>query len=473
MLKLLKNSILICLFLIPINVMAKGFFPTPSPSFFSIKHKKIWIAQNSKKKSLSEKKEYTLKELLKFAWMRNPMIKEAMHKLEAMKIRRQEVTWLSWWPQGTLVALIAPSPPARGDATHTSTPIPSSYGDFSSYGVLTRFELSLAFPLYTFGKLGALDKAAQKGIRLAEANVRLSKSKISLLVKKVYYGVQKAESALMLLEDAGDYLDQARKKVKSKTDRLKLAVIEAELKARKVQAHMGKRLALSALAKLTGLSAVQLSEPELEEPSISVKKLQYYQKIARQYRPELQILRQALAAKKYLLTAQKRLWTPDLFIGAFIRHAYSNVADDQKNPFVRDDFNYLEGGIGLGLRFSLDFPLKIARARRAAANFAAFKSRYQLAQLAIKMDVERRFREFKANQQLLKIRKAGRKAANQWITRALIGYSSGLVELKELTDALMAAAKGRFDYIEALYQFNLSIAQLSRAIGKNINSKDD
>jgi len=469
-----KSNYLIFFVMFIYGVMSSLFAENLSAKSFNLSKKNIESANSKKDLSsrFDSKKEYTLDELLRLAWMRNPMIKTAMHQLESLKARKDEVFWLSWWPQGTLVALIAPSPPSRGGVLKTTTPIPSSYTDLSKYGVLTRFEMNVIWPLYTFGKLSFLRQAAKKGIKVGESNIRLAKSKIAILLKKVYYGLQKAESALILLEEAEDYLKDARKKVKAKTDKLKLAVIEAELKSRKVQALMGKRLALSALARLVGFPTkkpLKLAESELEEIEVVKLSLKDYQAMSRRYRPELRLLKDAVEAKRFILKAHQRLWTPDLFIGGYIRHAYSNVADDQTNPFVRDDFNFLEGGLALGLRFSFDFPIKLARARRASADFSTFQSRHQLAKLAIKMDVERRYRELRSAQMLVKIQRAGRKAANQWISRTMMAYSSGLTELKEVTEALMAVAKSRFGYIESLYQLNLSVAHLSRAVGRDIS----
>lgn len=93
-----------------------------------------------------------------------------------------------------------------------------------------------------------------------------------------------------------------------------------------------------------------------------------------------------------------------------------------------------------------------------------------MALIGIRMDIERRYRELRAAESLVSIQRKGRKAANQWISRTMISYSSGLVELKEVTEALLAVAKARFGYLDSLYQFNLSIARLSRSVGIDITN---
>ncbi|HAA55906.1 MAG TPA: hypothetical protein DCE42_14175 [Myxococcales bacterium] len=434
-------------------------------------------AEASDKSATSSQKvkKYTLKQLLQLAWKRSPMIRSAFHKLEAMKARQQEAFWLAWGVQGTLVALVAPAPEARGNAVSSSTPIPQSYLNFAKYGVWTKFDLNLIWPLYTFGKLSLIQQAAKEGVKLGLAQVRMEKDKLTMLLKQAYYGLQFAESSLLLLEEAEGYLADARKKLKrkDKTAKLKLAVIEAELKTRKLKGEVARRLARSGISRLTGLPLSQklkLVDEEIDEPEVKMKSLAMYYKLAEKHRPEVLLLARVVKAKQYLTMAQQRAWAPDFFLGGFARFSYSSAADDQLNPFVRDDFHYFDGGVGLGMRFSLDFPIQMARARRAASELASLRSQRKMALIGIRMDIERRYRELRAAESLVSIQRKGRKAANQWISRTMISYSSGLVELKEVTEALLAVAKARFGYLDSLYQFNLSIARLSRSVGIDITN---
>lgn len=423
------------------------------------------------KKKEKVSKQYTLAELLHQAYKQSPMMREAQYQLLSLKARQSEAFWANWWPQGTLVALVAPGPPARGDAMNTTTPQPEAFVNLAEYGVLTRVDFNLVWPLFTFGKLSLLHDAAKAGVKLGESNVALAKSKWTLLVKEMYYGLQLAESSLELLEEAEEAVKDAKKKVKGKVDKLKIVLIDTEVRARRVQAEMGRRMALSTLSRMTGLPSkpgLELKDYTLQEPTFPVKSMGTYMKLAKQHRPELKLLDHAIQARLALMKMQQRMWAPDLFIGAFFRHGFSSAADDQVSPFARDDFNFLETGVFLGLRFSLDVPLKLARARRAEADYLAFKSRRNLAVNAIQLQIEQRFRELKAARQLVSIQKVGKKAANKWLTRTMISFGSGLVNVKEVSDALLASAKTRFSYLQAMYQSWLSAARLSRAVGVDV-----
>lgn len=441
--------------------------------------RKKWAKEFSKlpsvrvaKASVAAKKPEKLKllEILKIAYQRSPSMREARYKLLAMKARESEAFWSNWWPQGTLVGLIAPAPPARGDAVNTTTPYPAAIGSFSDYGLFTRVDFNLIWPLYTFGKLSLLLDAAKHGVKLGQQNVTLEKAKWTLLVKRIFYGMQFAESSLVLLDEAEEYVEQAKKRVKGKTDKLKIIVIDTQLKARRVQAESAQKMALSTMSRLIGMAPkkIKLEKPELEEPSFPIQPLTTYLKLANQHRPEIHLLSSAVKAKKALMMIQQRMWAPDFFIGAFFRAAYHTAADDQLSPFARDDFIFLESGISLGLRFTIDIPQKLARARRAEAEYEALRSRRNLAIQGILLQIEERFRKLETAIKLMKIQKTGTKAANSWLTRTMISFSSGLVEVKEVSDALLALAQTRFGLIQATYDAWVAASELSRAVGIDI-----
>jgi len=436
-----------------------------------IKPQKALSTVISQKAIPQKKKKYRLPELLQLAWAKSPRLQEARYQLAAMEARKSEAFWSAWWPQGTLLALVAPAPPARGTPTVTKTRYPEAYWDLSQYGILTRIQFSLVWPLYTFGKLSLLHKAADDNVRASKANISLEKGKWELLVKKAYYSLQFAESALVLLDEAEEYLETAKKKMKAKSDRLKLQVIEAEVQSRRIQAETGKRLAQSGLARLTGLPIsppLELEEFELEVPSFKLKTLLFYQRKSRIYRPEIQILNHTLQAKRKVLKAEKRKLLPDIYLKSYLKWGYSSASDDQLSPFARDDYNFLDARISIGLRFSLGIPIIHAKIKRAEAEFYAFKNRYNLALQHIQTQTEKRYREIAAALRLIKIYGKAKKAANQWLSRTMIAFSSGLVSSKEVSDALMASAGSRFSYIKSIYDFKIAIAQLSQAVGMDI-----
>lgn len=72
------------------------------------------------------------------------------------------------YPQIELKALTGPSPPARGNQGSS----PDSTSDPHITGIFGRADFTITQPLYTFGRLTALEAAAREGVAAGEAGVR-------------------------------------------------------------------------------------------------------------------------------------------------------------------------------------------------------------------------------------------------------------------------------------------------------------
>lgn len=413
---------------------------------------------------------WTLQALLKQTLQKNPKVHQARHELRKFKAIKQEAFAASWWPHGSVTAIFAPSPKMQGDAVNTSTPLPDAYFKFADYGFLTRFELTLAWPLYTFGKLSFYQEAANSGVGVGKANLKRVKKDMVLTIKRAYYGLQYAQSVLNLLEDSEEFLEDLKGKVKTSTEKIQLQYLEAEFKARKAQAQGGLRVAQVALARLAGVPPGKkflLKDPELEMKSVKVRTLKAYKRLSRTHRPEFRLLQFAENAQLALLKAKQRSLLPDIFIGGFFRHGYSSVAVDQLSPFARDDFNFIEGGLFLGLRFTLDFPLKLTRIRKQQAHYQAFRSKRRFAHLGMGIELQKRFIELQTAEKIVRHRAKAKKSAEKWITRIVLSYSSGFSSFKDVMAAMQANGLAQFGYLEAVYKHKLAIANLERVTGRS------
>ena len=435
------------------------------------------------RKGAGQRRKHTLPQLLAMALKASPRIAAARHRLAGMKARLSEARWLSWSPQGSLSAYVAPGPPARGNAVTSETPWPNSFFNISEYGFLARIQATAGMPIYTFGKLSSLRRAATAGVRVGRQNVRLKRHEVTLQVRKAYYALQLAHSSVELLEEAADHLAKAKKRVKrliaadssevGKTDLFKLQVFEAELQGRMAKAKLGRRIARAALAALVGLPGggrLELDSYELPDGGPGVLPLRRYLSAAVAARPELRLLHHTERAKRHLLTARRRALLPDLFVGAFFRWGVNTAADDQKSPFAKDDFNYIEAGLGLGIKVDLDFGIKAARARREAASLKRFRAQRRLARMGIRLQLRARYLALRSAIANIEIQRKGKKAASRWATRAVMAYESGLIKTKDLVDALVALAQRRFEHFRALHDAQVAAAELSRAVGMDLAS---
>ena len=72
---------------------------------------------------------------------------------------------------------------------------------------------------------------------------------------------------------------------------------------------------------------------------------------------------------------RQRPYLPQLFLTGGVRYAVAPNRTDQHNPFVKDEFNYFNGGVFLGLRQSLEWGLLKAEAARARADLYQLRAK--------------------------------------------------------------------------------------------------
>ncbi len=269
-------------------------------------------------------------------------------------------------------------------------------------GLAWQLNVSGAIPLWTFGKITNLWDAANDQVRVGEHEVKKEQNDVKVSVRRAYYGVQLARDALTLLREAGGridtYLARLEKKVKDgdgdDIELLKLKMYRAELEARQSEAMRQEAIALSGLRFLTGGGG---DADVADEP-------------LRQNRPSARAARALLvggasvsprgehgARGRHGAEAQARIerakFFPDLALGMNFGYSAAPLVDDQKNPFVKDNANYLYYGAALVFKYKLDFLPQSARLAQANAQLEEQRATERYALGGVGTEVEQAFRE--------------------------------------------------------------------------------
>ena len=154
-----------------------------------------------------------------------------------------------------------------------------------------------------------------------------------------------------------------------------------------------------------------------------------------------------------------------MFIGGGLRYAVAPGRTDQRNPFVKDEFNFFNGGVFIGVRQSLEWHLLAADVDRARAEYRALEVRVPSAQEGIRLDVRRAYLDYgRADRDLQDARKS-RRLARQWLREARDDFEFDPQTIGDLIAAFETWARREQAYGEALYDFNLSVARLEKAAG--------
>ncbi len=394
----------------------------------------------------------------------------------------------NWLPQGDILSFIAPSPnvrcqPPRNGADDPTPCLTTSSNEASLRTVnwtqvFTRTEIKLIQPLWDFGKISAGVAAAKAGVEVSRQREASARADLEMNVRKAYFGLKFAREILDMLDQGSGYVDDGQKKLEKDlaagtgnvtvTDKLRMRTVRAELDARILEAKRLQGLARESLRTLLGPEApsdIDVDDEPFEAPEVKGRPITYFEEIARVNRPEVRMLESAARAKNALADLERRKEYPDLVLVATAAFARAQGVDDPPNAFMSHYFNSTTGGVAAALRMQLDLGPKIARARKSAAE--ALEIQYRQAEVlgGVLLDVRKAYGEVNEALARTDATAKGEKAGRAWISAVSQNFAVGLAEARDFSDALIAFFSMRTRYLQSVFDLNIAVASLGKAIG--------
>jgi outer membrane protein TolC len=424
----------------------------------------------------------TLEELVDRARRTDARVEEAEAELRRLQALQRQAHW-AWFPKfETVVGFGGPLPEARNNGLGgPPTTEASLEGDwnFGQLGVTVRADVNALLPLYTFGKLKALEKAGDQGPIIGAALRERARAEAGFQAAQAFYGYQLARSGIAQLEDTAKRLEDAGKRISemleeesqqvSRLDIYKVNFFRQVLEARRSEALQGRALALEAIRLLSGAKpgeplevvAVDLPlEEEFKPPS-----LEQALTLAEQHRPEFVAMQAGIAAREQEVVIRERAYYPDLGLIGFARFAYTSNATPQRSPFAYDPYNERTAGIGLAARGTFDIPMKNAQLAQARAELDKLKAQQRLLQSAIRLEVTKVHGELVTALDKAQALNEAEKNARRWATAAYAAFDLGTGDTRELVDAFTALAQASADKAKSWHDVRVGIAALSRVTG--------
>ncbi len=324
-------------------------------------------------------------------------------------------------------------------------------------------------------------------MRAAEHDVKRARAEVIRDVRKAYWATKVAAEVLKVVDEGAGRLQDAEKNLeklleKAKTDKKlakevdpldknRIVAFSAEVSSRREEALVFAELSRAALRVVTGLSEsapVVADSSALALVKVVVPPPETLIEAAIEERPELLALRQVIEVRRSLANLARSSYYPDFFIAGQVGVARCNVCADQVNPFVFDPFNLDLYGAAVGLRLTLDYPQKIAKVRQADAELKKMELQEKRATDGIKLEVRKAWLEWRQAKEQAAIITKGRKSAQGWLFQASINFSTGLMKLRDLTDALASWFKFRLEELRSVFNYNVAVATLSQVVGRDL-----
>ena len=421
---------------------------------------------------------WTLADVVRMAQGKNPAVDSARRQLDALE-RQMDEAWWAWFPtiKWRTVATVIPQ---QGEPPKS----PSEPDLTTQTNFWTKTDLEAYIPIYTFGKITAVQAQARHGADMGRQGVRVVESEVAWQTSRAWYGVQLSAELARLIDEGESNLEKAKKRLErleaedssdfDQDDKFRLRMYEADV-AKIVKdnrrlgdmARDGLRIAL-ALKKDEPLRLP--AEPALELLPVTLLDLDAYVDVALRERPELLAGRHKVAVQRAELDRRWAEFFPDFFIAAGFTYAWSTV-DFDSSVFSTVSFNSLGGAATFGFQLTLDYPQKVARYRRAQADLERVQADVASGEGLLRLEIEDVWRETRDLGEMVGINEQATRAARALFVSKAQAYENGVddsVTMKEVLEAAVTHLQRKSEWLRSVYAFNTGVSRLSRVIGTDV-----
>jgi outer membrane protein TolC len=422
---------------------------------------------------------FTLKQLIDLAIAKSPEMGESRMEIEAAKSDLAQAE-AAYYPQVDITALTGPvsdadEPEIRNNRIHD----PSPDGGLSSIGIFGRLDFTVTQPIYTFGKLFNQREAARLGAEAKEFLLLKKRLETALRVKQLYYALILSRQGVGAADDAGEFFDDARKRIERllklestnvvESDLYKVDAYRAASIRSRAEAEKGAKLAYFALKSLIRLSPDEefdVLEKRLPFRHKDLDDLKEYIRLAFENRPEYKQIQKAVEAKEFQVKAARSDRYPSFFAALEGSFAGSPNREKFDNPYISDEFNHSYVGILAGMKWELDCGIKKAREDKMRAEYRKLLHTKSVADMNIPIQIAKIYQEILEWEKAAESYHKAAVASRKWVVSALGDFDMGVGTAENLLYAIEKYGENESKYIESLFNYHLTIARLQYAVGK-------
>jgi outer membrane protein TolC len=411
---------------------------------------------------------------------RHPFVGRARADLRLAESRRTRARHSRWVPQLSLSNVWGPIPDARGEITEFGVLVsPDSADVIKNLGFFRETNLELVQPLYTFGRINRLVRAAEAGVEASEAGVEATSDEIRLQVRKLYWAMVLGEELVRIADEILREIAEADVQLEeryedgsvSQNDLFEFEIYRFRAQRGKREAVDGLEMARAALRAATGLAEgvpIRTETLELTMLAANLDSLSGYLQMARELRPELAQLTAGISAQSSLASATRSEFFPQLFFAGAVKWNHAPGRFDPRNPFVYNPTNFFRPGFVVGFNWNVNLFQTRDRVRIAEHEAALLSAQMDPLSEKIQLDVrEAHMRVVRAAADIEDSQRA-LTAADNWFRAESQTFDLGIGEIGDLIDAFQAKIDMERAHLESIFDYNTALADLSRAVGRDL-----
>ena len=419
---------------------------------------------------------YTLAECLSLSERNHPYLWAARARLAVAHAQLDEARYtpFSYWSANATTGVL---PNIGGTPFYNAVPrtaLNKGLGD--DFQPFLTFGVRGTIPIYTFGKIESIKRAAEAQIRFNQWDLEKYRLQIRADVRRAYFGLMLARDALYIADDILSKLNKGIENVTTKleandnsveeADRLRLEIYRDELLARVAEAKKGETFATAALRFFTGVqTAFDIPDEPLKRPEVVLGPVLRYLTAARLFRPDVNLARSGVAARRAQVDFARAQLYPNIGMGLGFSYAVAPSATPQNTAWIGDPFNGFGAALAFGVEWGLDLLPKNARVHAAESQLEEARAleRYALGGVAVEVEnaygtaVEAKTREENWDR--------AEHRAKRWISSVQDAIDLGTKDERYIIEPLRAYVFARANHVQALMEFNLALSELARITG--------
>jgi outer membrane protein len=331
--------------------------------------------------------------------------------------------------------------------------------------------LSVNQMIYDFGKSGNALDAARMGERSEELDEQRVIQESVLNVKQAYFALLQAKKLVILShktrEQADSHLRQAEAFFRAGS-RPKFDVTRAEVEVNSAQlglinAQNSVRIRTLTLYNAIGIDpAGDLDIEDVFSAPVTIPTFEQAMAEALRSRPEILKNEADLDAAKARVKAQQSNYLPTLSANG----AYNWASGTQEmGPFKGDIQNSWNAGVMLSMPL-FEGGITSGKVSEERANLHVLEAQGHLIRQSIVIELNQANADIESASARIAMMELSEKKARENLELAQGRYEAGVGPYIEVTDAQVASVNAETDYVQALYDYQLSAARLFKAMGR-------
>lgn len=327
-------------------------------------------------------------------------------------------------------------------------------------------EISVSWPIWTFGKVeGAID-AARYQKNIADLNVYKTEADTKLAAVQAYYqyleAIKLAEVQAQSVTDYASHLNNVQQQfdagIVAKLDVLSSNVSLANAKQKSIAADNTRDVAeanLNNIMRVPMNTTLNPLDKNFPEPEFDLTMEQAIL-MAQKYRWELVEADYGVKAAEASLRSAKAGYLPTVSVGGGYSWKEASVTAVDKDDWA------VKGGLSWSL---WDGGATQASVKKADAAVKTAQETLLQAREKIELEVRQDYLNVLSYKEQIRAAEASVAQAEEAYKIATVRYSSGVGINLDVLDAELALNTARTNYITALYNYNIGLATLEHAMG--------